>query len=169
MKKQQILERILRPISYDLNVMLRIPVIPNVNGNCAAPLALYSIAAMGFLGYLVASDMLCENESTERILTFARLYCDLDTDDANTSDRLARLFDSLTSILAPRQMGLVRSGVGHGLLDYSQYVVALNADMLAHVVLNGLKCLEADLIEDDELADRIWDRMMALSREEGDE
>lgn len=164
MKRQQILERVLRPISYDLNMMLRIPVIPNANGNCAAPLALYSMAAMGFLGYLTAPNELEENEPIERILAFSEPYCDL---DMRITAKI--LYGGLVHRLVPKGMGLGRYGYDADLfVDYNGFTV-LNADKLAYIVLTGVLQLEGQLIEDDELADRIWDRIMALSHEEGDE
>lgn len=161
MKKQQILERVLRPITYDLNVMLRIPVIPYANGNCAAPLALYSVAAITFLGYLVAPEEIGEDEPIKRFLAFSESYC-----AGNMRETVGTLYNGLVYDLIPSGMGLGRYGTNRELFDYGQHL-ALNADKLALIVLNGIKCLEADLIEDDELADCIWDRVMALSHEEG--
>ena len=167
MKKQQILERVLRPITYDLNMMLRIPAIPRANGNCAVPLALYSMAAMGFLGYLTALDELGEDEPIKRILAFSEPYC-----EGNIRETVGSLYNGLTYRLVPEGMGLARyghAGLERDLFAYHGELVVLNADKLARVVLDGVLRLEGQLIEDDELAERIWDRLMLLSREEGTE
>jgi len=160
----QILERVLRPIAYDLNVMLRIPVVPYANGNCAAPLALYSVTAITFLGYLVAPEEIGEDEPIKRFLAFSESYC-----AGNMRETAGTIYNGLVYDLIPGGMGLGRYGAYVALFDYGQHLV-LNADKLALIVLNGIKCLEADLIEDDELANRIWGRVVALSDEgEGNE
>ena len=167
-RQMQILEQILRPILYDLAMMMRIPVIPRSNGNCAVPLALCSLTSMAYLGYLTAPEQM-DGDLVGCILVFGYACCDMGAISAVEDDArktIEGLVNGLIYRWVPRG-GIGRHGSSAELFKFwcQDEPPALNADKLAELVMDGIHQLEGQLFENEALCIRIWQRIDEFSRE----
>lgn len=168
MNEHSELVRLLRSMSDDLTTMLRIKVVSGATGNCAAPIALYSLTSMGFVGYLISPEKLPVYDHTQQIMAcieYGRRNGDItafDTRlDANT---VTELYAGLAFYFVPLSIGIGRGLEGLFVPVYPGDRVAMDADRLAHMLVRFIRELEGVMLTDSDLCVRMWERLMSFRK-----
>lgn len=147
----------------DLERMLRIKVIPNHDGNCNFPIALYTLTSMSFLGYLIAKRELVND--WERI----NAYIDemfSEEDKAKIEPHRAEFTNKFRNGLAheffPKMAGISRVNSELMTLSEEGYWV-LDADILAKMLIKSVANLE-DATRDETFCIRVFDRYNEIQK-----
>lgn len=114
----------------DLENLLRIPVVPNADGNCNFPIVLFVFSCMDFLGYLVSVEKLDDLGDTGRRI---RAYVDL-AFMSEDKKKLEPYLDHLVRIF--------RHGLSHEFFPKSSGISRLEAEVISNQ--QGKLVLDAD-------------------------
>lgn len=156
-KAKKIIDRICRGwILQDLKRLIQIPVIPNSDGNCNFPIALFVLSCMDFLGYLTSLQELNSIGDTEkRIKTYIDLYF-VETDKKALRpymDDFVEVFrHGLSHEFFPKYGGISRT-IPHVIWQKDDKLV-LDADELSHAFIRSIDNL-SDRLDQLPLAERV--------------
>lgn len=152
----------------DLKRLLAVKVIPNYDGNCNFPIALYIFSCMDFLGYLISEENLRPSGDTvKRINTYIKTTF--------TEEDKEKLKSHMDSLVARFRHGLGHeffpkmAGIGRGNPEIFTWqpeggYLVLDADRLAETFVRSVPNLER-LFEREEIRLKAFDRYCDMQLE----
>ena len=160
--KNELLSKIVRGyIVGDLRRMLNIEVVPNYDGNCNFPIALYTLTSMDFLGYLIAEQEFSPHGNTGgRISAYIEMV--FDSEDRRKLEPYMEHFvtkfrHGLAHEFSPKMAGISRGNSEIMTWSKEDECWVLDADRLAEMFLGSVANLEK-LVDDVRVGVRIFDR-----------
>ena len=160
--KNELLSKIVRGyIVGDLRRMLNIEVVPNYDGNCNFPIALYTLTSMDFLGYLIAEqEFRLDGGTVGRINAYIEMV--FDSEDRRKlkpymEHFVAKFRHGLAHEFFPKRAGISRGNSEIMTWSKEDECWVLDADRLAEMFLGSVANLEK-LVDDVRVGVKIFDR-----------
>src|SRR3989338_3474205 len=153
----------------DLQNMLAINKIPGWSGACNFPIALYTLSCMDYLGFLTSAALLKTDggDTSKRLAAYANSFFGEPHRGAMSTrwEETTKIFrHGLSHVFFPKQGGVSRAH-GPNILETQSGVLVLDADTLAHAFINSVATLDSQVIGDDTLSEKIFDRLEILENQ----
>lgn len=155
----------------DLKRLLSIKVIPNYDGNCNFPIALYVFSCMDFLGYLIAEkDFDPGGDTINRINAYIEnAFTEKDRWELepHMGELVKRFRHGLGHEFFPRMGGISRTNDKIFTKSSKDDLLVLDADRLAEMFMRSVPNLER-LFESEETCLRAFDRYVGMQERNQD-